>query len=608
MRPRLPDSLVGVAALLRLLPKVDRRGTIVLAVGGGLTALLPLAVTILTGRLVGSIPETAVGGFGSPAGHTTIILLAGVTAFVVVQRIIGPVLNTVGVVLGREMELYLQERVIGAVIRPADIAHLEDPAVLDLLRVVRGFGMDANRPDQAVASLIHVIPSWIQSMASAVVIMVFHWWLGLAWLILWPVMLHFLQREYLQAGEIGYGKSTALRRAEYLRDLAITPPAAKELRVWGMRDWLIDQFESVWFATMAPVWKARNFSPRVIWSVTIVLLAANFGSYALLAWAAAHGDIGLGAVAIFTQALGGTASFNAFNDGNASLMFGAIAVPKVLELENALAAEKSTPGASAPHPREAIRFENVSFHYPHANDSALRDLDLTIAAGRSLAIVGDNGAGKSTLIKLLCGLYVPDSGRIGIDGTDLRTVDPVSWQRQVAVLFQDFARYHLSVRENIALGAPELSADEERIRSAASKAGALELIESLPKGWDTVLSRQYAEGTDLSGGQWQRIALTRALFAVEAGADVLVLDEPTAALDVRAEAELYDRFLEITEGLTTILISHRFSTVRRAERIVVLADGQIREDGTHEELMRAGGRYSRMFSLQAAHFQADADA
>lgn len=608
-RLQAPPSVTGIATLIRLLPAVDGRSTVVLGVGGCLSAALPIVVTILTGRLIGSIPATAQGGFGSPAGHATVIILVGITAFVVTQRVVGPLLHAVGSVLGRELEVYLQERVIGAVVQPAGVSHLEDSSVLDLLRVVRGFGTDANRPSDAVAALVEVIPFWIQSVLSFIVLMFFQWWLGLAWLVLWPFLLHLLQREYLRAGEVGYGQSTPLRRAEYLRDLAITPQAAKELRIWGMRDWLIAKFESVWFATMEPVWQARNFSPRVTWGVSAVLLVGNLGSYGLLAWAGTHGEIGLGALAVFTQAMGNAASFNAFNDSNASLMFGAVAVPKVGDLERTLAnTTEAQPDRNAPAPEQSITFERVRFRYPHATTYTYDGLDLTIHAGHSLAIVGENGAGKSTLIKLLCGLYTPESGGIRIDDIPLAEFDPISWQSHIAVLFQDFARYHLNVSDNIGLGAPHLAGDSDRIQAAAEKAGAIELIESLPNGWDTVLSRQYADGTDLSGGQWQRIALARALFAVEAGARVLVLDEPTAALDVRAEAELYDRFLDITAGLTTILISHRFSTVRRAERIVVLHNGRIREDGSHDELMADGGRYAEMFSLQAAHFQAGRDA
>jgi ATP-binding cassette subfamily B protein len=232
----------------------------------------------------------------------------------------------------------------------------------------------------------------------------------------------------------------------------------------------------------------------------------------------------------------------------------------------------------------------------------LRNLELTIPAGRSLAIVGLNGAGKTTLVKLLARLYEPQSGRITVDGVDVRDFEPAAWRRRLGAIFQDFVHYDLPVRENVGFGAPELLGDDESVRSALSRAGALSLVEALPHGLDTMLSREYADGAELSGGQWQRIAIARALMAVEGGASVLVLDEPTANLDVRAEAEFFDQFLELTRGVTTILISHRFSSVRRADRIVVLEEGAVVEDGTHAELVALGGRYAELFHLQAERF------
>jgi ATP-binding cassette subfamily B protein len=193
-----------------------------------------------------------------------------------------------------------------------------------------------------------------------------------------------------------------------------------------------------------------------------------------------------------------------------------------------------------------------------------------------------------------------------IDGLDLRQIDAGAWQRRVSAIFQDFVHFALPARDNVAFGALEQADNQAALVEAARTAGALEMIEALPRGWDTVLSRQYPGGADLSGGQWQRLALSRALFAVSGGARVLILDEPTANLDVRAEVALYDRFLDITQGLTTILISHRFSTVRRADRIVVLEGGRVVEDGTHDALLAAGGRYARMFTLQAQRFTAAA--
>jgi ATP-binding cassette subfamily B protein len=235
----------------------------------------------------------------------------------------------------------------------------------------------------------------------------------------------------------------------------------------------------------------------------------------------------------------------------------------------------------------------------------LRGLDLTIPAGRSLAIVGLNGAGKTTFVKLLARLYEPQSGRITVDGIDVRSFPARAWRRRLGAIFQDFVHYDLSLADNVGFGAPELLHERDRIRSVLARAGGSALVEGLPAGLDTVLSRSYEGGGELSGGQWQRVAIARALMAVEAGAGVLVLDEPTANLDVRAEAAFFEQFLGLTEGLTTILISHRFSTVRRADRIVVLAEGVVVEEGTHEQLIELDGRYAELFRLQAARFVAE---
>jgi ATP-binding cassette subfamily B protein len=249
-----------------------------------------------------------------------------------------------------------------------------------------------------------------------------------------------------------------------------------------------------------------------------------------------------------------------------------------------------------------IAFEKVSFAYPGGGREVLRELDLEFPAGTSTAIVGLNGAGKTTLVKLLSKLYEPTGGRISVDGVALDEFDARSWQRRLAVIYQDYVRYELDAAINIGLGAPGRMGDPEALERAIAWAGATEVIAALPDGLATVLSSRYSGGVDLSGGQWQRIALARALFAVQAGASVLVLDEPTAQLDVRAEVAFFDRFLEITRGLTTVVISHRFSTVRRADRIVVLDGGRVTEQGSHEELIAAGGAYANLFGLQARRF------
>jgi ATP-binding cassette subfamily B protein len=256
------------------------------------------------------------------------------------------------------------------------------------------------------------------------------------------------------------------------------------------------------------------------------------------------------------------------------------------------------PGA----PRHGIRFENVSFGYRGGERAVLAGIDLELRAGTSTAVVGLNGAGKTTLVKLLACLYHPQHGRITVDGTPLDELNPQAWQRHLAVIFQDFIRYELDAATNIALGAPHVPVDLDAVRRAAERAGASDVLESLPNGLLTPLSSRLQGGIDLSGGQWQRIALARALYAVEHGAGVLMLDEPTAHLDVRAELAFFDRFLELTHGLTTMVISHRFSTVRRADRIVVLEGGRIREQGTHTALIEKGGRYAELYELQARRF------
>ena len=254
-------------------------------------------------------------------------------------------------------------------------------------------------------------------------------------------------------------------------------------------------------------------------------------------------------------------------------------------------------------PAGEISLHGVRFSYPHAPQTVLDGIDLTIPAGSSLAIVGVNGAGKTTLAKLLCRLYDPTEGTIEVDGVDLRELDIASWRRQVTAVFQDFVRFELSLRDNVAPMASAMAgASDDEIRAALAKAGADGLADL-----DTPLAKGYPGGTDLSGGQWQRVALARALCAVHAGARLVLLDEPTAQLDVRGEAAIFEQLLSATRDVTTIVVSHRFSTVRHADRICVLEHGRVEELGTHEELMTQRGRYHTMFNLQARRFQATQD-
>jgi ATP-binding cassette subfamily B protein len=298
-----------------------------------------------------------------------------------------------------------------------------------------------------------------------------------------------------------------------------------------------------------------------------------------------------------------------FPEADAQTQYGMQAHDAIVKVERAAAARaigRARPGdqvrPAGEVPVSGIAFEKVSFAYSGSDRDILDELDLEFPAGTSTAIVGFNGSGKTTLVKLLSRLHEPTGGRITVDGTALTEFDIRSWQRRLAVIYQDYVRYELDAAANIALGAPDRMGDTAALEKACEWACATEVTGTLPEGLATILSSRYTGGVDLSGGQWQRIALARAMFAVQAGASVLVLDEPTAQLDVRAEVAFFDRFLELTCGLTTVIISHRFSTVRRADRIVVLEGGRIAEQGSHSELLTAGGRYAELFEMQARRF------
>jgi ATP-binding cassette, subfamily B, bacterial len=379
----------------------------------------------------------------------------------------------------------------------------------------------------------------------------------------------------------------------------VDPPAAKELRLFGLVGWTIERF----VARRRYLYELQHRATRLrerplVWSLMLVT-AANIVVFWTLADAAADGRLSLDQVVVYAQVAVGT-SMIAFGGLNWALDGASAPVAAVLRLRDAMAPRGALrPGSrsAAGMPASEISFRDLTFAYETGDRPVLDGFDLTIPAGSSLAIVGQNGAGKTTLAKLLCRLHDPQGGAIVVDGVDLRQLDLDEWRHRVTAVFQDFIRFELTLRENVApAGAPD-----EDILAALEQAGAHDLA-----SLDTILSRAYEGGTDLSGGQWQRVALARALCAVRVGAGVVLLDEPTAQLDVRGEAEIFERILAATRECTTILISHRFSTVRHADRICVLEGGRVVELGSHDELMAQGGRYRTMFDLQASRFDGEA--
>jgi ABC-type multidrug transport system fused ATPase/permease subunit len=435
----------------------------------------------------------------------------------------------------------------------------------------------------------------VSGVAAAIVLAAYTWWAPLALAGAW-MGTHWLLRE----SGVWHDRNTtevreAQRHAEYAYRLAVDAPSAKELRLFGLSNWVVDRFRTRRKRLLDLQWNATRLREQpVLWSL-LLAATANVAVFWSLANAASGGQLSIGRLVTFASAAIGTSTI-AFGGLSWALDSAAAPAGAVVRLEAAMAPSGALAGgdrAAMGMPAREIRFRGVTFAYPSADAPVLSGLDLVIPAGSSLAIVGVNGAGKTTIAKLLCRLYDPQDGAIEIDGVDLRTLDVDQWRAGLTAVFQDFIRFELPLRDNVApAGAPD-----EVILPALAAAGATGLA-----GLDTILSRAYAGGTDLSGGQWQRIALARALCAVEQGARVVLLDEPTAQLDVRGEAEIFDRVLEATRRATTILISHRFSTVRHADRICVLENGAVVELGTHDELMAAGGRYRTMFDLQAARF------
>jgi ABC-type multidrug transport system fused ATPase/permease subunit len=386
----------------------------------------------------------------------------------------------------------------------------------------------------------------------------------------------------------------AQRDADYAYQLAVEPPASKELRLFGLAGWTIDRFVAKRTRLHELQYAATRLREKpVLWSMLLVV-TANVLVFWTIGSAAFAGRISLGEAVVYVQTAIGVSAI-AFGGFSWALDGSAAPVAAVLRLQDAMRAagelrlgHRRADGL----PMREIRLRDLEFSYP-GGAPVLEHFDLTIPAGTSLAIVGQNGAGKTTIAKLLCRLYDPQSGAIEIDGVDLREFDIVSWRQRVTAVFQDYMKLELPLRDNVApAGAPDAV-----VSAALEAAGAKDLA-----GLDTILARGYDGGIDLSGGQWQRVALARALASVRLGAGVVLLDEPTAQLDVRGEAEIFDRLLAATRRCTTILISHRFSTVRHADRICVLEQGRVVELGSHDELIALGGRYRTMFDLQAQRF------
>jgi ATP-binding cassette subfamily B protein len=607
-RPALP-SIRDAAPIkaLRLLVEASPRLAVLAALFVIAEGALPNLVIVAMGHATGAIPGAVEHGIGSSAGTRLLVGLAVAGGVYALSLLRGPIEDALSAAVRTRLALVLQRRIVAAVCAPAGIAHLEDPDVLDRLASATG-ELRGDQVADAPMTLLSLTGDRLGGLLSCVVLATFRLWVGALLLVVWLAVRR-PARAFVVSRVTTFRRATAgLRQANYLLGLTAGAAGAKEVRVFGLPDWLLTGFRTRWLTAMEPSWGELRVIDRRIARIGLVVLAAYVASAGALGWAAYHHEIGLRTLATMLPMLPMSMALGSITATDLSLASMLVALPDVESLTRDLtaAAPAPTTGSGATdRPAEAVRFEHVRFRYPGGTDDVLHDLDLTLTAGSSLALVGLNGAGKTTLVTLLARLHEPTGGRITVDGLPLAALDAPAWQRQIAVVSQEPLRLPLSARENVTLaglrGEPH---DEDALATAAERAGATAVVAGLEHGWDTILSPRYAQGTDLSGGQWQRIALARALYAVARGARVLVLDEPTAQLDVRAEAAFYDRFLELTAGTTSIVISHRFSTVRRADRIAVLDGGAIAELGGHDALVASGGEYARLFALQAEAFTA----
>ena len=572
-----------------VLPRADRRLASAWWLAIVLRGTLPAAFAIGMGTLVAAVER----------GSSLAAPLALIGAIFVLLQVLAPIHQATSANLGDRTSAWLYDRLTDACVRPPGMGHLEDATLTGDLTVARDFDLGMTGPPLSIAMdfIAGGLVTSVGGVACAIVLAGYAWWaplvLGGAWL-----STHWLLRE----SGVWQDRNTATvqaaqRDADYAYRLAVDAAPAKELRLFGLADWTLARFTARRTLLHTLQYEATRLREQpLVWSLVLVT-AANVAVFWSIAMSAAHGTVSLGQAVVFAQVGVGT-SMIAFGGLNWALDGAAAPVAAVLKLERAMApagALTSGDKTAAGLPAHTVRFHDVTFAYP-GGAPVLEHLDLTIPAGTSLAIVGQNGAGKTTLAKLLCRLYDPQSGAIEIDGADLRQLSLDGWRTRLAAVFQDFIKFERPLRDNVA----PAGATDDAVRAALEAAGAADLAQL-----DTILARGYDGGTDLSGGQWQRVALARALCAVRTGAGVVLLDEPTAQLDVRGEAEIFDRILTATRQCTTILISHRFSTVRHADRISVLEHGRVVELGTHDELMALGGRYKTMFELQAQRFTAE---
>lgn len=560
-------------------------------------ALLPVGA-LAVGRLIINLIVDTVRNHG-PVSSEIWYLLGAEFLIAITGAILG---RAVDYCDGRIADEFAREVSVRVMKHAAtlDLASFEDPIFYDKLERAR---LQANHRVGMLSALGSLVQQSVTLLSLSISVM---WFSPLlfALLVLTVVPAFLGESHFAFLGySLAYSLTPLRRELDYIRDLGTKKEGAKELKVFGLGAFLRDRFSNI---NDEVIERNRKLATRRLRAGALLSLVGSLGyyaAYAIVVLQTVSGKLSIGDLTFLAGALAGCSTqiqmvFSTFT----SIADQALFLSDLLEF---FATEPAIRNNAQPliAPRkiaDGFDFQDVSFTYPGTRRTVLHDFNFRIHAGERIAVVGENGQGKTTLVKLISRLYDPTAGRILLDGVDLRDYDVDGLHSKIGVIFQDFMRYDLTARENIAMGRIELLEDERGILHAARKSGASKLLDRLPHGLDQILGRRFEGGVDLSGGEWQKIAIARAYMR---DADILILDEPTAALDAKAEYEVFSRFAELTEGRIAILISHRFSTVRMSDRIVVLEAGAIREEGSHSQLMARGGKYAGMFELQASSYR-----
>ena len=571
-------------------------------------AVLPVA-TLYVGKLIidevmaqvarGGVPSSPAEWLRDPASNQVLWLLAAEFGLAVLSDVLGRLVALLDSLLSEQFSNATSVRLMehAALL---DLEDFEDSEQQDKLERARrqasGRMTLMNQLFGQAQDLITIVSFGIGMVAYA------PWLIVLLFVALIPAFLgeaYFNERSYALA----YSRTADRRELDYVRQTGASVETAKEVKIFGLNGFLIDRYR-----TLAGEFYRANRQlamRRAGWGGALTALGTMgyYAAYVLIVLRTLTGQFTIGDLTFLAG------SFRRLRNLLEGLLIGFTqTASQALYLDDLFSFFEIQPEVLSPsNPRpfpavltQGIEFENVGFRYPGAERWAVRNLSFTLRAGEVLALVGENGAGKTTIVKLLARLYDPDEGRILVDGHDMREYDLDALRANIGVIFQDFVRYNLTAGENIAVGRIDARADQPRIAAAAERSLASDVIAKLPNGYAQSLGKRFRKGVDLSGGEWQKVAIARAYMR---DAQLLILDEPTAALDARAEYEVFERFKELSAGKTGVLISHRFSSVRMADRILVLADGRVESSGTHAELLAARGRYAELFELQAAGYR-----